>query len=229
MQGSGAGAKGRAVACATSRVDEPLGRRDVRIALKTVGVCGSDVHYYTHGGIGPFVVEAADDPGPRGRRRGRRGRRATCASSRSATGSAWSRASPIPTSRAVAPRQVQSRPGGALLGDAAGARHPAADRGPSGRLHLQAAGQRLVRRRRDGRAAGVGVHAATKAQIQPGDIAVVIGAGPIGMVTVLAALAAGCARVHRQRRATSPSSALAEKLGAVDDRQRAQPQSSPTW
>ena len=39
-------------------IDEPLGRRDVRIALQTVGICGSDVHYYTHGSIGPFVVNA---------------------------------------------------------------------------------------------------------------------------------------------------------------------------
>src|SRR5216110_3055370 len=37
-------------------VEEPLGRNDVRIKLKTVGVCGSDVHYYTHGGIGSFIV-----------------------------------------------------------------------------------------------------------------------------------------------------------------------------
>src|SRR5205085_1641777 len=37
-------------------VSEPLGKRDVRIQLKTIGVCGSDVHYYTHGAIGPFVV-----------------------------------------------------------------------------------------------------------------------------------------------------------------------------
>src|SRR5919112_3875256 len=37
-------------------VEEALGPRDVRIALRTVGVCGSDVHYYTHGAIGPFVV-----------------------------------------------------------------------------------------------------------------------------------------------------------------------------
>jgi D-xylulose reductase len=41
----------------------------------------------------------------------------------------------------------------------------------------------------------VGVHAATKARIKPGDIALVLGAGPIGLVTALAALAAGCARV----------------------------------
>src|SRR3712207_9482483 len=38
-------------------VEENLGPRDVRIALRTVGVCGSDVHYYTHGAIGPFIVK----------------------------------------------------------------------------------------------------------------------------------------------------------------------------
>jgi D-xylulose reductase len=37
-------------------VEEPLGPRDVRIALRTVGVCGSDIHYFTHGAIGPFIV-----------------------------------------------------------------------------------------------------------------------------------------------------------------------------
>ncbi|MCB1491338.1 MAG: zinc-binding dehydrogenase, partial [Rhodobiaceae bacterium] len=42
----------------------------------------------------------------------------------------------------------------------------------------------------------VGVHAATKAQIKPGDVALVMGAGPIGLVTALSALAAGCARVY---------------------------------
>jgi D-xylulose reductase len=41
----------------------------------------------------------------------------------------------------------------------------------------------------------VGMHAATKARITPGDLAVVLGAGPIGMVTALAALAGGCSRV----------------------------------
>ena len=38
-------------------VSESLGPNDVRIAVHTVGVCGSDVHYYTHGAIGPFVVK----------------------------------------------------------------------------------------------------------------------------------------------------------------------------
>lgn len=36
--------------------DEVLGPGDVRIKLHTVGICGSDVHYYTHGGIGQFMV-----------------------------------------------------------------------------------------------------------------------------------------------------------------------------
>ena len=34
------------------------GPDDVKIAIHTVGVCGSDVHYYTHGAIGKFVVNA---------------------------------------------------------------------------------------------------------------------------------------------------------------------------
>ena len=37
-------------------LDQDLSPTDVRIAVHTVGVCGSDVHYYTHGKIGPFVV-----------------------------------------------------------------------------------------------------------------------------------------------------------------------------
>src|SRR6185312_3946626 len=37
-------------------VEDELGPRDVRVALRTIGVCGSDVHYYQHGAIGPFVV-----------------------------------------------------------------------------------------------------------------------------------------------------------------------------
>ena len=39
-------------------IDLPLtgGPDDVKIAIHTVGICGSDVHYYTHGWIGPFVL-----------------------------------------------------------------------------------------------------------------------------------------------------------------------------
>jgi D-xylulose reductase len=41
----------------------------------------------------------------------------------------------------------------------------------------------------------IGMQAATKARIQPGDLAVVLGCGTIGIVTALAALAGGCSRV----------------------------------
>ncbi|WP_412030046.1 NAD(P)-dependent alcohol dehydrogenase [Deinococcus yunweiensis] len=33
------------------------GPREVRVRVRRIGVCGSDVHYYTHGRIGNFVVE----------------------------------------------------------------------------------------------------------------------------------------------------------------------------
>jgi D-xylulose reductase len=35
-----------------------LGPGQVRVRVTHVGICGSDVHYYTHGRIGPFVVDA---------------------------------------------------------------------------------------------------------------------------------------------------------------------------
>lgn len=34
------------------------GPGDVLVAMRTVGICGSDVHYLTHGRIGSFVVTA---------------------------------------------------------------------------------------------------------------------------------------------------------------------------
>ena len=50
-----------------------VGPDDVRIAIHTVGVCGSDVHYYTHGAIGSYVVRATTGSArPAPCRRGRR-------------------------------------------------------------------------------------------------------------------------------------------------------------
>src|SRR5690625_7575309 len=45
---------------AIEQVDEAgsPGPRQVRIAMHTVGICASDVHYWTDGKIGPFVGEA---------------------------------------------------------------------------------------------------------------------------------------------------------------------------
>ena len=38
-------------------IEKPtIGSEDVLLEVANVGVCGSDVHYYTHGRIGPFIV-----------------------------------------------------------------------------------------------------------------------------------------------------------------------------
>lgn len=60
----------------------------------------------------------------------------------------------------------------------------------------------------------VGMQAAKKARIEPGDVAVVTGAGPIGMVTALAALAGGCSRVILTD-TQQPKLDLAAKLGPI--------------
>ena len=38
-----------------------LGDDDVRIDMKAVGICGSDLHFYTHGRIGPYIVNSPMD------------------------------------------------------------------------------------------------------------------------------------------------------------------------
>jgi D-xylulose reductase len=60
----------------------------------------------------------------------------------------------------------------------------------------------------------VGMHAAGKAQIKPGDVAAVIGAGTIGLVTALAALAGGCSRVIIID-VKQPKLELAARLGPI--------------
>jgi D-xylulose reductase len=60
----------------------------------------------------------------------------------------------------------------------------------------------------------VGMHAANKAAIRPGDVAVVIGAGPIGMVTALAALAGGASSVMITD-VQQPKLDLASTLGPI--------------
>ncbi len=60
----------------------------------------------------------------------------------------------------------------------------------------------------------VGMQAATKAKIKPGDVAIVMGAGPIGMVTALAALAGGCSQVIMSD-VQQPKLDLAATLGPI--------------
>ncbi|OWY34925.1 NAD(P)-dependent alcohol dehydrogenase [Herbaspirillum aquaticum] len=173
---------------------QELGAQDVRIRIHTVGICGSDLHYYTHGRIGPFKVEAPMVLG------------------HEASGTI------IEVGSAVTQLKVGDRvcmePGIPRLDS------PATLRGlynldPSVRfwatppihgcltgsvVHPAAFTYRLPDNVSFAEGAiveplSIGLQAATKARMKPGDTAVVIGAGTIGAMTALAALAGGAARV----------------------------------
>lgn len=190
-----------------------VGPHDVRIAIRTVGVCGSDVHYYQHGSIGPFVVRAPMVLGHEASgvvvetgaevRTLRRGDR-VC----------MEPGIPDPNSRAARLGLYNLDPAvrfwatppvhGCLTPTVV---HPAAYtfKVPDNVSFAEAAMVEPL---------AVGMHAASKAHIQPGDIAVVIGAGAIGMVTALAAIAGGCARVIMSD-VQAAKLALAAKLGPI--------------
>lgn len=166
----------------------------VNIRVDTVGICGSDVHYYTHGRIGAFVLnapmvlghEAAGEvvevgPGVTGLKPGDR----VCmepgipdASSKASRLGMYN-VDPSVTFWATPPVH------GVLTPHVV---HPA---GYTYKLpgNVSYAEGAMVE------PFAVGMQAATKARIAPGDTAVVIGAGPIGIMVALAALAGGCARV----------------------------------
>lgn len=171
-----------------------VGPHDVKIAVDTVGVCGSDVHYYTHGKIGPFVVNAPMVLGHE------------AAGEVIAVGSAVTHLAigdrvcmepgiPDPNSRAaklgiynVDPAvQFWATPPvhGCLAPEVV---HPAAYTYKLPDTVSFAEGAMVE-------PFAIGMQAALRARIKPGDVAVVTGAGPIGMMVALAALAGGCARV----------------------------------
>lgn len=177
-----------------SREEEVLPPDAVRIKLTNVGICGSDLHYYTHGRIGPFVVDA---PMILGHEAAgiviEVGRDVTHLSTGDRV--CMEPGIPDPASRASrlglynidpAVRFWATPPVHGILRPTCV--HPAAYtyRLPDQVSLAQGAMVEPL---------AVGMHAATKARIAPGDIAVVMGAGPIGLLTALSALAAGCARV----------------------------------
>jgi D-xylulose reductase len=175
-------------------LNRTLGDNDVRIRTEVVGICGSDVHYYTHGRIGPFVVNAPMVLG------------------HEAAGTVVETGSKV-TSLAVGDR-VCVEPGvpdfssratllglynldpsltfwatppvhGCLTPDVV---HPAAltFKLPDNVSFAEGAMVEPL---------AVGMQAAVKGHIQPGMRALVLGAGPIGIIVALTALAGGCAEV----------------------------------
>lgn len=175
-------------------IPEILGPRDVRVQTHTVGICGSDVHYYQHGRIGPFVVHA---PMVLGHEASGTVVEAGADVAHLAVGDRVCLEPGIPD-----PHHKATRLGKYNLDPAVrfwatppvhGVLRPTF-------VHPADFAFRLPANISFGEGAmveplAVGMHAANKARIQPGDIAIVLGAGPIGMVTALAALAGGCSRV----------------------------------
>ncbi|NQU75357.1 MAG: NAD(P)-dependent alcohol dehydrogenase [Planctomycetes bacterium] len=175
-------------------LDERLGPRDVRIKIHTVGICGSDVEYYRHGRIGPFVVEQPMVVG------------------HEASGTVIELGSQV-KHLAVGDR-VCMEPGVPDPHSMA-ARLGMYNLDPSVRfwatppihgclretvVHPEEFTFKLPNNVSFAEGAmieplAIGMHAATKAALAPGDLAVVLGAGTIGAVTTLAALAGGCSRV----------------------------------
>lgn len=192
---------------------ETLGPHDVRIAIRTVGICGSDVHYYTHGAIGQFIVR---EPMVLGHE---------AAGTIVETGSEVTHLKvgdrvcmepgiPDPNSRATqlgiynldpAVRFWATPPIHGVLRPTVV--HPAAFtfKLPDNVSLAEGAMVEPV---------AVGMHAATKAKIKPGDVAIVSGAGPIGMVTALAALAGGCSQIIMTD-VQQPKLDLAATLGPI--------------
>ncbi|ESY73623.1 sulfurtransferase [Mesorhizobium sp. LNHC252B00] len=172
---------------------QTVGQGQVRIKIHTVGVCGSDVHYYTHGRIGPFVVEAPMVLGHE------------AAGTIVEIGEGVEHLEigdrvcmepgiPDPNSRASrlglynidpAVRFWATPPVHGVL--TAHVVHPAnyTFKIPDSISFGEGAMVEPF---------AVGMQAATKAKISPGDTAVVLGAGPIGTMVAIAALAGGCSR-----------------------------------
>ncbi|HXF60166.1 MAG TPA: NAD(P)-dependent alcohol dehydrogenase [Caldilineaceae bacterium] len=175
-------------------IPETLGPHDVRIAIHTVGICGSDVHYYTHGAIGPFVVK---EPMVLGHEASGTVIEVGEAVKHLKVGDrvCMEPGIPDPNSKATrlgmynldpAVRFWATPPVHGVLRPTVV--HPAAFtfKLPDNVSFAEGAMVEPL---------AVGMHAATKARIKPGDLAVVMGAGPIGMVTAMAALAGGCSQV----------------------------------
>lgn len=194
-------------------VPSSVGPGDVRIKLHTVGICGSDVHYATHGRIGPFVVDAPMILGHEAAgivvETGRNVRHL-----RVGDRVCMEPGIPEPGSRASREGMYNLDPGVRFWATPPvhGVLRPEV-------VHPSEFTFRLPDNVSFGEGAmveplAVGMHAATKARIKPGGVALIIGAGPIGMVTALSALAGGCALVLVADRVAAKLS-LAEKLGRV--------------
>ncbi|MDR0362913.1 MAG: NAD(P)-dependent alcohol dehydrogenase [Planctomycetota bacterium] len=172
-----------------------MGPDSVRIKVKNVGICGSDVHYYTHGRIGQYAVkepmilghEAAgvvEEIGAnvKGFRPGDR----VCMEPGIPNGK--SRASKLGLYNLDPDVVFWATPPvhGCLIEEVI---HPAEYAYKLPETMSLAEGAMVE-------PLAIGIQAAKKARIVPGDVGVVIGAGTIGIMCAISALAGGCSKVY---------------------------------
>ncbi|WP_102109945.1 NAD(P)-dependent alcohol dehydrogenase [Oceaniglobus roseus] len=173
---------------------DTLGAGDVRIAIDTVGVCGSDVHYYTHGKIGPFVVK---EPMVLGHEAAGTVTEVGPEVTHLKVGDRVCMEPGIPDMRSKASKLGVYNVDPAVRFWATPPVHGCLT--PSV-VHPAAFTYRLPDNVSFAEGAmaepfAIGMQAALRAKIKPGDIALVTGCGPIGIMVALAALAGGCAKV----------------------------------
>ncbi len=174
--------------------DEKLSPDDVRIKIHTVGICGSDVHYYTHGKIGNFIVT---EPMVLGHEASGTVIEVGKNVKRLKAGDRVCMEPGIPDlrSRAVIEGMYNLDPAvvfwatppyhGCLRETVV---HPAmfCFKLPDNVSYADGAFVEPL---------SVGLQAVKKANVKPGDVALVTGCGTIGILTGLAALAGGCSKV----------------------------------
>ena len=176
-------------------IEETMGDYDVTIAIQACGICGSDVHYYTEGAIGDFIVKEPMILG------------------HEAAGSVIAKGS-----------KVKDLEIGDLVCMEPGVPNLQAREVLEGNYNLDedivfwatppvqgCLRERVVHPSRfcfklpEGVSAAegamveplaTGIEAAKKAHIVPGDTALVVGAGTIGIMVAISALAAGCSKVY---------------------------------
>jgi D-xylulose reductase len=176
-------------------IQESLGPHDVKIQIKACGICGSDVHYYLEGAIGDFIVK---EPMILGHEAAgiiiEKGAKVTGLE----VGDLVCMEPGIPDMerREVLEGNYHLDPGiifwatppvhGCLRETVV---HPArfCFKLPGG---MSAAEGAMIE------PLATGIEAAKKARIQPGDTALVVGCGAIGIMCAISALAGGCGKVY---------------------------------
>ena len=173
---------------------ETLTPDDVRIKIRNVGICGSDVHYYLHGRIGDFVVQS---PMVLGHEASGEILEVGANVEHLKVGDRVCMEPGIPslTSSATLSGAYNLDPkvrfwatppiDGCMRETVI---HPA-------NFTFKLPDQVSLEEGALVEPVAIGVYSCHTAGIQPGDVALVFGAGTIGIVTALAALASGCAKV----------------------------------